>query len=235
MSSNYQNILQIIAPADDAIVIMAHKCCHERFLRLTARGPLKFFRHDLLAAADRALRVLKKPRTFVAPKPMSLLARRVAASPRKTLDNKPARSDISSKSILTGRPLEINARLLQTTPKEQALTEDRFCCEILYRIEGDLIRFDSRQELLDLAGQWKIPLFRANMLIAQIVQSVRHYQLYQPTDRERQLNSQLRNMLKNRHRADPPGGQGRLQWLIITGIMIVFTVIVEIFLLLSQN
>ncbi len=65
------------------------------------------------------------------------------------------------------------AREHQTPLRTTAQIEDDFCREVIYRLEGDLIRFDSRRELLQLAHDEGIALFRANMLIAQIVESVR--------------------------------------------------------------
>ena len=61
----------------------------------------------------------------------------------------------------------------------QPPNEDDFCREVIYRLEGDLIRYDSRHELLELAHQWGIHAFRANMLIAQIVEAVRQNKLYE--------------------------------------------------------
>jgi hypothetical protein len=55
----------------------------------------------------------------------------------------------------------------------------------LYRLEGDLIRFDSRRELLQIARQWQIDTFRANMLMAQIVEAVRQHKLYEPRAAEK--------------------------------------------------
>ncbi len=232
MSSNYQNILQITSSTDNATIDMAHKCARERFSRLTARGPLKFFRHDLLTTADKAHRALKHPAPKAAQRPLSLLARRVASWQHKSPDKTPTRSNITSGSILTGRPLEINAPLLKQAKKQQNLTEDKYCCEILYRIEGDLIRFDSRRELLKIADKWKIPLFRANMLIAQIVQSVRQYNLYQPTTLELQLYRQFRNISSNLLKIDKPKGSIRRQWLTIATIIAII-IIIETFLLLQ--
>ena len=76
----------------------------------------------------------------------------------------------------TKAPASIRSRYArgnQTPTRKKAQIEDDFCREVIYRLEGDLIRFDSRLELLQLAREKDIPVFRANMLIAQIVQSVR--------------------------------------------------------------
>ena len=72
------------------------------------------------------------------------------------------------------------------------LIEDDFCLEVLYRLEGDLIRFDSRLELLQIAQQWQIPTFRANMLIAQIVEAVRQHKLYKPHFQEIKLQEKTK-------------------------------------------
>ena len=50
-----------------------------------------------------------------------------------------------------------------------------------------MIRFDSRRELLQIAADKELNMFRANMLMAQIVESVRQNKLYEPTEEERQL------------------------------------------------
>ena len=74
----------------------------------------------------------------------------------------------------------------RTAPAE---IEDDFCREALYRLEGDLLRYSSRQELLGLAAGWGIGAFRANFLMAQIVESVRQHGLYRPSAAERRARS----------------------------------------------
>jgi hypothetical protein len=141
------------------------------------------------------------------------LARQAAAHPRPTWEKPPIRSDIREGSILAGHQVKIRGRDIsylrtngtvnpqaaaksdrlsffqvqqfeKTQGRTQGLIEDDFCLEVIYRLEGDLIRFDSRLELLQFARQWQIHTFRANMLIAQIVEAVRHHKLYQPNSQE---------------------------------------------------
>jgi hypothetical protein len=168
MFSDYLNILQLRHPATGTELEQAYKYSCLRLLRLTSRGPLQYYRNDLLAEARRAYQGLKQPTPQLDHRPMSLLARRVANQPRSSNEHtntysQPARGDSWQKAQI----------------------EDNFCREVIYRLEGDIIRFDSRRELLALAKKWNIGLFQANMLIAQIVESVRQNKLYQPSVRER--------------------------------------------------
>lgn len=67
---------------------------------------------------------------------------------------------------------------------ERAEVEDRFCLSVIYRLEGDFIRYSARQELLGLARQMQIHPFRANLLMAQIVEAVRRHRLYESIGNE---------------------------------------------------
>jgi len=170
MFSDYLNILQLRHPVEGDELERAYKYSCLRLLRLTSRGPLQYYRNDLLSEARRAYQQLKQPTPQLDHRPMSLLARRVANQPRTN-------NDITNTYI---QPAHSGSW-------QKAQIEDNFCREVLYRLEGDIIRFDSRRELLALAKKWNIGLFQANMLIAQIVESVRQNKLYQPSARERKF------------------------------------------------
>lgn len=75
----------------------------------------------------------------------------------------------------------------QLSEPDKTTIEDAYCREVICRLEGDLIRYDSRLELLRIARQWEIHPFRANMLMAQIVEAVRQEKLYVASQREMQL------------------------------------------------
>lgn len=149
------------------------------------------------------------------------LARQAAAHPQPVWQKPPIRSEIRKGSILAGHQVKIRGRdvsYLKTNGtvnleadsqserlsfssvrqfdksrgRAMDLIEDDFCLEVLYRLEGDLIRFDSRLELLQIAQQWQIPTFRANMLIAQIVEAVRQHKLYKPHFQELKLQKKTK-------------------------------------------
>lgn len=75
----------------------------------------------------------------------------------------------------------------QLSEPDKTAIEDAFCREVICRLEGDLIRYDSRLELLWIARQSEIHPFRANMLMAQIVEAVRQKKLYVASRQEMQL------------------------------------------------
>lgn len=158
MSSDYWAILQLRGPVEPDRLTQAYNRSRERFLRLTARGPLRFFRSELLADARRAYQSLRSPSVRLSSRPMSLLSRRV-----RSVGELRRRGDSSDEKEVT----------------QKALREDAFCREVIYRLEGELIRFDSRRELLQIATEWNIGLFQANMLIAQIAEAVRQHKLYE--------------------------------------------------------
>jgi len=204
MSNDYLTILQLAHPATPARLDVAYQRSRLRFLRLTRRGPLRFYRNDLLTAAERAYNALKHPSDptgaegsslmsapCLSARPLSLLARRVAGQ-KQISDRPPVKSAIKRNFLLSDKttagrldPPPQQPQLTAADRKKQAQVEDLFCREVIYRLEGDLIRFDSRRELLRLADNWNIPLFQANLLIAQIVEAVRQNKLYLPSPAER--------------------------------------------------
>jgi hypothetical protein len=204
MSNDYLTILQLTQPVTPDRLDMAYQRSQLRFLRLTRRGPLRFYRNDLLTAVQRAYKALKpsfgptdakgSPQmltTRLSAQPLSLLARRVAD--QSQISNRPpVKSAIKKGLFLSDKTTAGHFGLSPKQPeitstdrKKQDQIEDQFCREVIYRLEGDLIRFDSRRELLHLADNWSIPLFQANLLIAQIVESVRQNKLYLPSPAER--------------------------------------------------
>ena len=213
MSEDYLAILQLRAPADADRLERAYRSSRARYERLTARGPLRFYRRDLLDDVEKAYRQLRKELPMPAlskskyhkidhpGKKPSILAQRAAALGYVAEVKKTVKSPVKKGSILSAEPLRLRSRTLselrqpkapETTAaaaarikeREKSLVEDEFCREIIYRLEGDMIRYDSRQELIRIAGQRNIHLFRANMLIAQIVEAVRQNKLYQPSPAE---------------------------------------------------
>ncbi|MCK5271029.1 MAG: hypothetical protein KAJ52_00570 [Sedimentisphaerales bacterium] len=201
MSNDYLTILQLTHPVTPDRLDTAYQRSQLRFLRLTRRGPLRFYRNDLLTAVQRAYKALKSSfapegspwmsAARLSARPLSLLARRVADQRQKS-DRPPVKSSVKDGLLpfdkttagRFGLPPK-QPELTSTDRKKQNQVEDQFCREVIYRLEGDLIRFDSRRELLRLADNWNIPLFQANLLIAQIVESVRQNKLYLPSPAER--------------------------------------------------
>jgi len=221
-------ILQLRRPVAGEPLERAYQCSRARYERLTARGPLRYYRRDLLTETNRAYRSLQHPNQALlnhgsldragVPKSQSVVAKNAAQ--QKTLDalKTPVRSEVklNPKPILTGKPLSLKARqvsqwqekqtcqsnriteqdLAQADAKlarrRQALIEDEFCREVIYRLEGDMLRYDSRRELLQIARDRKIHLFRANMLMAQIVEAVRQHKLYEPAPAEMSLKQSAR-------------------------------------------
>jgi len=207
MSSEYLSILQLAQPVSPQQLEAAYKRSRTRYMRLTSRGPLRFYRRDLLDAVERAYKSLKHPSSQISTRPLSLLARRaaeIAPLPPKP----PVKSITENNSLfpvdLQKIQLDKNAQLSNRhndQKRSQIQIEDQFCREVIYRLEGDLIRFDCRRELLHLARHWNIPLFRANLLIAQIVQAVRKHKLYEPYPDERlQCKSGITDKKKSRPR-----------------------------------
>ena len=220
-------ILQLRRPVAGEPLERAYQSSRARYERLTARGPLRYYRRDLLAEANRAYRALQHPnqtsptcwgldRTGVE-KPQSVVAKNAARQKALEALKTPVRSEVKlhPKPILTGKPLSLKARQVSTwqetqkgqshriteqdlsqadaklAQRRQALIEDEFCREVIYRLEGDLLRYDSRRELLQIARDRKIHLFRANMLMAQIVEAVRQHKLYEQTSAEKQISEYM--------------------------------------------
>jgi len=233
MSNDYLTILQLTHPVTPDRLDMAYQRSQLRFLRLTRRGPLRFYRNDLLTAVQRAYKALKPSfdptdaTNRLPAKPLSLLARRVAGQ-RQISDRPPVKLSVKngllpSDKTTAGRfgfpPKQ--PELTSTDRKKQDQTEDQFCREVIYRLEGDLIRFDSRRELLHLADNWSIPLFQANLLIAQIVESVRQNKLYLPSPAERKTRptrstTPTSTPMPTPALTTPPAQSPRLKGLIIT-------------------
>jgi len=225
MSRNYLKVLQLSGPTGHDNLINAYKLSQARYLRLTRRGPLKFYRHDLLQETEQAYRELKKSisqsetkvnpyrKTVYIKVPPSIRARQAALNPQTPPKIPSVKSAVKTGTILSGAPLKLKSRSLnhlrhntlndQSTSapsmneRQRALLEDEFCREVIYRLEGDMIRFDSRRELLQIAENKELGLFRANMLIAQIVESVRQNKLYEPTKKERQLLKKQKKKAQN--------------------------------------
>ena len=220
-------ILQLRRPVAGEPLERAYRCSRARYERLTARGPLRYYRQDLLTEAHRAYRALKEPHQDLL-KPWGLKRSQQAGSPSVVAKNAArqrilnslktsAPSEVKHRSFLSGKPLSLEARsithwqdkqrrqssrlteqdLVQADAKlaerRKALIEDDFCREVIYRLEGDLLRYDSRRELLQIAKTRSIHLFRANMLMAQIVEAVRQHKLYVPTSAEMRPNQAARN------------------------------------------
>jgi hypothetical protein len=217
-------ILQLRRPVAGEPLERAYRSSRARYERLTARGPLRYYRRDLLTEANRAYRALKdmscpaRLDCVGAPTSQSVVAknaaRQKALAALKTRIR--AESQLHPQPILTEKPISLAARRVsqwQETQKgqshriteqdlsqadaklaqrRQALIEDEFCREVIYRLEGDLLRYDSRRELLQIARDRKIHLFRANMLMAQIVEAVRQHKLYEPAPAEMLLKQPAR-------------------------------------------
>jgi hypothetical protein len=228
MSSDYLTILQLSKPVSHKQLERAYQMTRARYQRLTSRGPLRFYRQDLLDDAEKAYRMLKDELSSFAVKddkyrninhlrkPPSVVAQQ-AAKLCSLIEAKGAvNSPIKKGTILSSEPLTLKSRTLNglrqnpaagsetgqgenndcgVSKREKALIEDGFCREVIHRLEGEMIRFDSRRELLQVAQGQGISLFRANMLIAQIVEAVRQNKLYEPSSVELEING--RNYCRN--------------------------------------
>ena len=199
MSSDYHAVLQLTGPVSGPQLQRAYQNSCERLRCLTARGPLRFFRKDLLAEAQRAYRTLSRlsslPDQHYADPDLppglgsspSIVARNAARTGHTAEFKGPVNSPVTRRTTLsagTAMPPAQTPDQLAKPPdrskRAQALIEDEFCRQVIYRLEGDLIRYTSRQQLLKIAHDQWIPPFRANMLIAQITEAVRQHKLYQP-------------------------------------------------------
>ncbi len=217
-------ILQLRRPVAGEPLECAYRASRARYERLTARGPLRYYRQDLLTEVQRAYRSLKQQnQTLMTPRGLdypgvpgsqSVVAKNAAR--QRALDALKTRifpeNQLHPKPILPGKPISLTARRVsywqnkqkgqshriteqdlsqadtKLAQRRQALIEDDFCREVIYRLEGDLLRYDSRRELLQIAHNQQIHRFRANMLMAQIVEAVRQHKLYEPTSVEMQRN-----------------------------------------------
>ncbi|MBN1437359.1 MAG: hypothetical protein JW936_09805 [Sedimentisphaerales bacterium] len=190
----------------------AYQAALARLERLTARGPLRFYRSDLLTDARNAFRRISKWGQSKGEENLgyhnmsrSVVAKEALKRGQLGLEKGPVRSDIKKGSILPGKPIALRGRDVKQlrdgrfvsgvregvrengdvyvesngrTKREQALVEDAFCRDVIHRLEGDLLRFDSRKVLLRKAEEMDIGLFQANMLMAQIVEAVRQNKLH---------------------------------------------------------
>jgi hypothetical protein len=201
LPSEYLTILQLSGEAEPDRLERAYRASVARYERLTRRGPLQFYRRELLADAQRAFESIRRgENTNPDPPRPSLLRRRAEQTGLPGPDTRqPIVSSQKMGQILAGQPEKIHSRSVKgqreipapadpiVSERDKVLTEDRFCREVIYRLEGDLIRYSSRCDLLRIAQAWQIPQFHANMLIAQIVEAVRHNKLYEISGREKQF------------------------------------------------
>jgi hypothetical protein len=175
MLSDNHSVLQVSAGTTGRHLERAWQASRTRFMRLTSKGPLRFYRHDLLKEADHAYQSLSDPSR------QSLPAQQVDRRP-------PVKSSIRTGTILGHKPLPLAGReLKKVTRQATAKIEDKFCLEVLCRLEGDLLRFSCRRELLGLAQNEGIHGFRANMLMAQIIESVRQHKLYEISGTQKEV------------------------------------------------
>lgn len=215
MLSDSHSVLQVSRGTAGHTLEGAWQRCRARFMRLTSKGPLKFYRHDLLKEADNAYRVLSAPPER--PLHQSVLTRNL--KPRSTANKPPIKSSIRTGSILKHHPLPVAGREVKNvTAQAQAKIEDQFCMEVLCRLEGDLLRFTCRRELLQLSLKAGIHGFRANMLIAQIIESVRQHDLYEPTDEEK-------NSVIHKYQSPP---KWKLALVLATGCILIDALIVVV-------
>ena len=243
--SRHYRILQLAGPVSPANLEQAVAASRHRYMRLTARGPLRFYRHDLLADTERAYRALCQPPADNHHPKKTWLARQTHKQ-NLDLSKPPVNSPVKTRNFLKGYEITLNARTLAGTPTQSSKSkfnvhlpdqrvarnarlanneprpsasglrataekisgkndrlmppqsdaeknrmEDDFCREVIYRLEGPLLRYRSRRELLYLAARNHIHPFRANMLMAQITESVRQHQLDKPKNKEKQKTSWL--------------------------------------------
>ena len=177
------SVLQLSGSVSSDRLKLEYQASQARYLRLTACGPLRYYRDDLLAALDRAYYSLKRP--------VSMKSRQI--SYQRKLSGEGGVKSANAKTSILQKNLRIaekdqvrdSSDQVASEQRQQAQIEDKLCLEVIYRLEGDLIRYDSRRELLRIAREEGIPLFRANLLIAQIVEAVRQNKLYKPSACER--------------------------------------------------
>lgn len=215
MSSDYLAILQLAHRVAGAELETARRESIRRYERLTARGVLRYYRPALLRDVEHAYHALQG-RHRPAAGPVSLLAER-AATMSKPVDSRPPMSNtITDGSILPNEVAKLKGRSIahlrgdsERSDRQEALVEDDFCRGVMHRLEGGLLRYESRRELLELAGQHGIRPFRANMLMAQITEAVRRNKLYAPADQKRKSD-------RGRHTG---------AWLLLAGALVVAAII----------
>ena len=198
--NQHKKVLQLNNADSGEQIERAYHASIARYQRLTKRGPLKFYRKELINDVEKAYETLKKQGqtqnhrqnthsvTEKYAKIRNLSYRTTTAGLRAIshggLVNLTARRLPNKSRNVSQNAENYDCKTHRTTEATQ--TEDAFCKEVIYRLEGDLIRYDSRKELLKIAADRDIGLFKANMLIAQIVEAVRQNNLYEPSSRERE-------------------------------------------------
>ncbi len=215
--SDYLVVLQAGEPLTEDRLERAYQVSRARYERLTAgRGRLRYYRKSLLEDVERAYVELKKTlgdgegcgmRGLVSGEAGAVQRKSVVARRAEQLGKgKSERVSLSKerKIGLQGRSIRYwqeranqesrvqgfagsEQKARQLSEPDKTAVEDAYCREVICRLEGDLIRYDSRLELLWIARQGEIHPFRANMLMAQIVEAVRQEKLYVVSRRETQL------------------------------------------------
>lgn len=213
MFSDHFAILQLSRYAGIDELEHAYIQSQRRYQRLTASGPLRFYRVDILEDAKRAYQAIRKQltnrddditQTQGARGTQSILAKQAATRYTHHTIKPPIKSSITEEAIIDAGPMNLRSRTIARLRAELASpkratpdVEDAFCRQIIYRVEGDLIRYDARRELLNIAQQNNIKLFRANMLIAQIVESIRQHKLYQQPQQDTPATKKHKHKGKN--------------------------------------
>ena len=260
MVRSHCTILQLSGPVDAHRLERAYQTSKARYRRLTARGPLRYYRQDLLDDTEKAYRSLRRQLTeretrdhtqrgadspgFFS-RVLSVVARRAAEQGLDRPAKAPTASSVRKGCILPAQPKTLRARTVahyaqetqadkavgvDTAPdrRARAAREDDYCRQVIYRLEGDLIRYDSRRELLALASEAGIELFRANMLIAQIVEAVRQHKLY--ADKGSRGRS-VRRLDAGQDSCPPPRRRRGLRTAIVVGTVITLALLVDAVLL----
>ena len=228
MLKNCLAILQLCEPVRAEQLERAYCSSRTRYELLTAKGPLSFYRRDLLLDMERAYEKLKKSHyelvnavnkktgneknTSNKTSTQSLTAQRAKVLGVTSALKLPVTSSIKQESILPGKSISLDARKtnywrgnenaerktseqnitdrkIKNSERQQSLIEDDYCREVIYRLEGDIIRYDNRKQLLYIADKLQIHPFRANMLMAQIVEAVRQNRLYLAWPKEHKTKS----------------------------------------------
>ena len=256
MSRRYLTILQLADFVEQRQLRHAYRASRARYQRLTARGPLRFYRRQLLTDVERAYHALTAGAERLSAEnhssgndknpfcPSGAAARRAARLNTALQEKVSLRSAGMKNCPASSQALPLRSRSLshlrqqaaeQDQDRQRALIEDEFCREVIYRLEGDLIRFQSRRELLQIASEKGIHLFQANMLMAQIVEAVRQHKLYLPTTAEKKethaqrLNRETRGSVIT---GSGPKKTGRFRIIPIgTAAMVLLAVVIDLLLI----
>lgn len=173
-------ILQLAQPVRGERLDRAFTASVARFERLTARGPLKGYRGQLLAEARAAYEGLRRQGQAGTGGLRGVkLSSSVVSLRARTVEG------IRGQGSEAGGRLASESRRKDVASMATAEVEDRFCREVIYRLEGELLRCTSRRELLALGQEWGLGTFRANFLMAQVVEAVRGHGLDRQTRTER--------------------------------------------------